>query len=270
MRIFFCLLFIIAINTIEVFPQKTDPYFSDKGGFGTTIINDNLLSAWWCEGAYKIMKDTPQATKTSKKIQLEAAGNEYEPFQLVLRSSDTIAGLHIKIDNLTGPDGEISSDNFELRLLEYVYIDKPTDSYAYEGYWPDPLPLMGDSITILPGENTTIWINLYIPPTSKPGTYNAIISLTANTRPYELPLTVKVWDFILPDTSSIRSGFGLSVDKIAAYHNITDSTDLNKVFDMYMQSFRDYKIAPYSFYYLNQIKKKIGGLKWSGEFMIQK
>lgn len=266
MRIKLSLLLVLTLNLFVVFPQKTDPYFKDSGGFGRVLINSDLITLWWCEGAYKLMKDTPLPQKKSNTIKLKAAGNEYEPFQLVINTTDTISNLNISIDNLISSDSEISSDNFTLRLVDYVRVSKPTDSYAYAGYWPDPLPLLGDSITINPGENKTIWFNLYIPASSKPGTYNTIIKLRSRAWSAEVPLTLDVWDFDLPDTSSIRSGFGLSVDKIAAYHNISDSTDLNKTFDLYMQAFRDYKISPYSFYYLSQIKKRTEGVSWKGGF----
>ncbi len=266
MRIKISLSLILILQAFSVFPQKTDPYFTDSGGFGRILTDNDLITLWWCEGAYKLMKDTPPPKIRSNTIRLKAAGNEYEPFQLIFKAADTLRNLYISIDNLTGPGGEISADNFGLRLVDYVRISKPTDSYAYPGYWPDPLPLLNDSIELYPGENTTIWFNLYIPPLSKAGNYNTLIRLRSDTWTAEIPLTVKVWDFSLPESSSIRSGFGLSVDKIADYHNISDSTDLALTFDMYMQAFRDYKISPYSFYYLSQINTHTEGVYWKGAY----
>jgi hypothetical protein len=264
MRRLISILLLSIVSAGCLFPQKTDPYHKESGGFGKILLNDKLNKLWWCEGAYKVMTDTPAPGKKSKRIEISAAGNEYEPFQLVFNPSDTLHNLNITIDNLQGTYGEISAENFEIRTVEYVRITKPTDSYGYSGLWPDPLPTMEKEIDIYPGINNTLWFTLYIPPTCLPGIYNTSLKITSDSWSAIIPISVTVWDFILPKEASIRSGFGLSVDKIAAYHNISNQDDLNITFDLYMQAFRDYKISPYNFYYLNKIEKMTSGINWTG------
>ena len=252
----------MAFTRLEA--QKTDPYHLDSGGFGRLIYNTGKLDIWWCEGAYKIMKNTRVPEQKGKIIELWSAKNEYEPFQLVFHSQDTIKNLALSVDDLKGPYGSISGNNIELRQLEYVRVTKPTDSYGYRGFWPDPLPQLPGKSIVTPGTNFTVWANVYIPATAMPGIYKGNIKISADDFKAELPLRITVWDFTLPTEPSMRSGFGLSVDKIADYHNITDRDELKTTFDLYMQAFREYKIAPYSFYYLYPVIKNTKGVSWQG------
>jgi len=246
--------------------QKCDPYHKETGGFGYLINSNYNADLWWCEGAYKVMRDTKVPKNKKKNIKLMSAKNEYESFQLILNVKDSINNLKISVSELVGSSGVIPASNIEIRNLEYVNVSSPTDSYGFAGLWPDPLPLAGESNDISPGHNHTFWLTVYTPAQTIPGIYKSSIELSSDTWSISIPLQHTVWDFTLPRQSSIRSGFGLSVDKIADYHNTTSRDSLVKVFDLYMDAFRKYRIAPYSFYYLHQIKKITEGVFWKGGF----
>lgn len=254
-------IFITGING-----QRVDPYHKNSGGFGYLVETTGDYSIWWAEGAYKIMRDAPHPSSLSEKISLWAAGNEYEPFQIIINPESRIEDVRITVSNLTGESGLIQADNITLRKVEYVKVTKPTDSYGYAGWWPDPLPLVDGPVTAYGGENSVFWLTVYVPAGTYPGSYKGNIKISTSDWNKTIPVELNVWDFELPASPSIRSGFGLSVDKIIDYHNLNTRDQNAKTFDLYMQAFRDYKISPYSFYALHPIKEDISGIFWDGGF----
>lgn len=248
----------------KLISQQTDPYFRESGGFGYNLGGGPDYSLWWCEGAYKIMKDSPVPQAEGDTIKLQAAGNEYEPFQVVFNPEGYTDSMQIRITDLWDGQNSINSASIELRKAEYVYISKPTDSYGFTGWWPDPLPLTGDYFNAEPGKNLTFWITVYVAPGTYPGNYTGNLIISWPDETIELPVMVSVWNFSLPEVPTIRSGFGLSVDKIIAYHNLSDPKDIDSTFGLYMNEFRKYRISPYYFYALSPVTETISGIEWEG------
>jgi len=255
---------IFFIVSLQLSGQKADPYHISSGGFGYLIEENPGISLWWCEGAYKIMRDTPSPASADDTIRLWSAANEYEAFQVVVNPSHRMENLRISSPGFVSESNRIDAAVLEFRLLEYVKVKQATDSYGFTGYWPDPLPEATGPVTAYGGENTTFWINVYVPPETAPGIYMGSIKLGNAEWNKEIPVKLEVWDFDLPRVSSLRSGFGLSVDKIARYHKLETEEDIKKTFDLYMQAFRDYRIAPYDPFYLYPVKEIVSGLEWEG------
>ncbi|MFO7852907.1 MAG: DUF4091 domain-containing protein [Bacteroidota bacterium] len=262
--LFLIILCLFLINVTNTYSQKTDPYLLAYNGFGKLIDKNPDISVWWCEGTYKVMRDTPLPLVQEDTISLWAARNEYEPFQLVIKPASRFENCRISISDLTCDNEVIDRQSLSIRKVDYVKITKPTDSYGYNGHWPDPLPAVNGPLTAFGGENTTFWITLYVPDTSPPGKYTGIIRIGNSGWKKEIPVKLTVWDFTLPKVPSVRSGFGLSVDKISEYHNLELQADIKKTFDLYMKAFRDYKISPYDPFYLYPIIEKVTGLEWEG------
>jgi len=228
------------------------------------LVKDPGRSLWWCEGAYKVMRDTPLPSAREDTILLWSAGNEYEAFQLVINTDSRMEDLRIISSDLVSGRNIIEKQSVEIRRVEYVKISKPTDSYGYSGYWPDPLPLVNGPTTAFGGENTTFWINIHVAGATPAGIYRGTITIGNAYWERAIPVKLTVWDFTLPEVPGVRSGFGLSVDKIAKYHNLKSSGDIRETFDLYMKAFRDYKIAPYDPFCLYPIVEKVSGLEWEG------
>ncbi|MEA1887109.1 MAG: DUF4091 domain-containing protein [Bacteroidota bacterium] len=258
------ILCLLSINLTNAYSQKTDPYLLAYDGFGKLIDKSGDISVWWCEGAYKVMRDTPLPSAQGDTIALWSARNEYEPLQLIIKPEARFENCRISVTDLVCDNGVIDRQSVSIRKVEYVKITKPTDSYGYSAYWPDPLPAVKGPVTAFGGENTTFWITFYVPATSPAGTYTGMIRIGNSEWKKEIPVKLTVWDFTLPEVPSLRSGFGLSVDKIADYHNLKLPADIKETFDLYMKAFRDYKISPYDPFYLYPIKEKVKGLEWEG------
>jgi len=260
----FSIINLILFPFSNIYGQRTDPYHLTTGGFGRLIDASPEISVWWCEGAYKIMRDTPLPSVREDTIILWSARNEYEPFQIVINPASRIENCRISVTDLISDKNRIDKKAVSIRKVEYVHITKPTDSYGFRGYWPDPLPVADSPVTAFGGENTTFWLTVFIPEETQAGTYRGMIRINNSKWSKEIPIKLNVWDFALPKLSTLRSGFGLSTDKIKDYHNLETQEDIRKTFDLYMKAFRDYRIAPYDPFYLHPIKVKVTGLEWEG------
>jgi hypothetical protein len=148
--------------------------------------------------------------------------------------------------------------------VEYVRVTVPTDEFGKAGDWPDPLPPYEGPFTASPGENQSIWVTVHIPAEAAAGGYRGSVRLSSGDWNREFAVIVDVWDFSLPQVSSVRSSFGISTEDIRRYHNLETREELEKVTDLYFQNLRDHRLAPTSPLGLYPMRVKINGLFWTG------
>ena len=86
-------------------------------------------------------------------VDIMAAKNEYEAFQVVISSGpdNQLRDVKIEITDLEGENGRIGKTNLEVFRVENIYVRKSSPRAAFgPGLFPDPLlpiihPLRGDS-----------------------------------------------------------------------------------------------------------------------------
>lgn len=247
--------------------EKADPYLLKYGGYGYLVQTDAVCSVWWAEGAYKVMKDAAVPAKTDGTIRLWSAKNEYESFMVVVKPSVRMEHFNIEVAELRDRKGNtISGENITIRKVEYVPVKKPTDAYGFRALWPDPLPLYQTSEALTPGVNQPFWITVKVPTTAKAGDYTGNILLQSGGWQHTVPIQLQVWNFALPETPAMRSGFGFYFGNVREYENLTTPDEEKKAFEYYMESFRDYKISPYNPFVFSPVKEHISGVAWQGGF----
>ncbi|MGV8090601.1 MAG: glycoside hydrolase domain-containing protein [Mangrovibacterium sp.] len=231
---------------------------------GLLLRTDALGSIWWTGSTCKVMRDAPVPAKKGKVV-LRAARNETEGFQLVLSPHKNVEDLTVSISDFGQKGGSlIPAGNVVIRKVEYVHVTKPSGRLHQAGWYPDPLPLPGQSFRAGAGVNTPLWLNVKVPKDASPGVYLARISLRSASWEASIPVELKVWDFSLPDVPLMRSGLGLSSGMIRQYHNLKNEEELKQVLDLYYQSFRDYRISPQQFFDRYPIRTTVKGAWWNG------
>ena len=219
--------------------EKCDPYMTLQGGYGYLAKSGPKADVWWAEGVYKPMKDTPVAQRPGRKIQLTTAKNEYESFIIVVSPKDSLRNVKVALRGL--PKGVEA----KVRKVEYVNVNTPSDSFGYTGQWPDPLPLYDVAEDLPAGENTSFWITIKTPAERRAGTYRGRVVLKGDGWKVRIPLRVKVRPFALPLGTSVSSGYGLWFDFIKDYENLKTIEQQKEVFYKYLDTYLDYRIAPY-------------------------
>jgi hypothetical protein len=184
---------------------------------------DNI-AAWPVNPIIKVFReDIPPGSIPEASI--SAARNETEPLQIALRSERIYKNIKIKIIAPQNKSGE-KLDSVKAFLVGYVPVDYPSNYYekkvpywylkypdepggsdGWAGFWPDPLlpPL---SFDLEPGRTQPVWIELFIPKGTGSGNYTGRIILSSNDEIIkEIPWTVTVYDFTLPDRNSFGALF---------------------------------------------------------------
>lgn len=157
-------------------------------------------------------------------VRLEMARNEYETRQLVFlpANGEGEITLEVSAGDLAGPQGAvIPAADIELRLVEEIDISGTTQfpGDKITGHWPDPL-VPNAPFTIKEGRLQCVWLTVKTGATAAPGEYQGRLAIKeSGGKEVSLPLTVNVWDFALPEKSSLKSLFGAWSHNWATFYN---------------------------------------------------
>lgn len=159
----------------------------------------------------KIRCDAPYDCNNKKReAVIYGAGNEDESFQLVVvpREKD-IKNFHIIASDLKSDDSVIGKDHISWKKVEYVNTEKELYPVEYVGLWPDPL-VAGDKTDIDAAHYAQpFWITVHIPEKTRPGIYRGNLLLCGDgVAATEIPFSVNVWNFSLPQCPTFRTAFG--------------------------------------------------------------
>ncbi|HZE95691.1 MAG TPA: glycoside hydrolase domain-containing protein [Planctomycetota bacterium] len=171
------------------------------------------------------------APGTVTEARLKASRNEVEAFQLVVRAGEGgLKGVKVEISDLKGETRSIERANIALYREQFIALKTPSPkSKEGPGVYPDALipeiipPPTGETpaapaapprVRAMPfavpaGLSQPLWIEVRVPKDAAPGDYMGTVKVSADgEKPVEVPVTLTVWDFVLPDTPSLRTNFG--------------------------------------------------------------
>ena len=188
-------------------------------------------SAWPVSTLAKVFQDDlPPETPSTKGVQIHAARNAWESFQVAVRTPADETRT-ICVTPLHGPDGRVL-DPPVLYRVGYVPIDFPIGYHnttappyrrflpasrgndGWPGWWPDPLerlPVehtpqgMTASLSLRKERTQPLWFDLQVPIDAVPGTYTGEIILDGTS----LPIDLTVWDFAMPGEKHLPALYDL-------------------------------------------------------------
>jgi hypothetical protein len=158
-------------------------------------------------------------------VALESAANEYESAKLVIvPQAAGVKGLAASVQgDLVGPDGaRIPAANIEVRRSGFVKttptIFTPVD---FVGEVEDPL--MPDGlIDIAAGRVQPVWFTVHVPEGTKPGLYETRVRLSGAGQVTELPLSLRVRAFALPETRTVSRQFYYWLPAVARWYGFRE------------------------------------------------
>ncbi len=219
------------------------PIHDDSYGFRLNGAED--CAVWWCDGTYKVGRERSVPVATNQAVSIAAARNEYEPFQLILRPQTGLSNVSIAMTDFISSDlagARISSTNVEVCLVDYVSLTRPTDATCETGDFPDPIVPLNGSISLAAGVNQPFWFTVYVPKDIPAGVYTATASINLGSSSIDVPVSLRVFGFTLPDTTHTRSVYGWYFEP--KWHALKDTTQQKTVVDLYMQNFARHRITP--------------------------
>ncbi len=222
-----------------------------------------------------LQHETPFGTPTAE---IAAARNEVESFQVVVAARGE--GLRVTsavLSELVGEGGaKFSGDSIRLYREEYVRVRMSTPRAELPpGLYPDALVPFIDPVTgnpILPrsrrqehwgeptittghdmyavpfdvfeGQNQPLWIDIHVPKGVPAGIYRGTIRVSADKGKAELPVTLTVWDFDLPDGPTHCNHFG-GFSGIASLFGVKrDSDEFREIEARYCQALAEHRLNP--------------------------
>ncbi len=80
----------------------------------------------------------------------------------------------------------------------------------------------GAPFSVAANQNQAVWVDIYVPRDALAGNYTGTIKVTENSvLRYSIPITLKVFDFTLPDTTHVKNGFYPERSSIAGRHGLS-------------------------------------------------
>ena len=186
------------------------------------------LRIWEVNPLVKVFPETaPQAEAGA--VSMELARNEYHAFELALRVSARHPAesnhVTVSVSPLRSRTGA-ELPPVKIDHVGYVPVDYPSAYYTSEapewcrkvpkgaaatdgwaGWWPDPLA-PASSVELRPERTETFWFTVHSPEQAKPGQYLGEVTFKSDAdEVLNLPLTVQVLPFALPETGKLRAIF---------------------------------------------------------------
>lgn len=179
---------------------------------------------WTTTTMDKVVREATPPPATGDSIQLYAAKNEFEPFQLVIHADADVAAT-LSMSAFTGP-GTVGAPT--IHRVGYVKIGAPSDaSSIMSPEIPDPLypTALGAMESVPGGQNQPFWLTVRVPADAAAGDYTATLTVTVNGASQDVPVKLHVFDFALPpqigfdgnwNASFQDLGGGESLEKVQA------------------------------------------------------
>ncbi len=180
---------------------------------------------------------------------LSAARNEYELFQIAVvnHSGNTLAG-EIIFSDWKSENKEDIRKNTKLYRQEFIHISRPSDHKSAAGLYPDALIPVMEKTDIFPGVNLFL-IELFVPEAAVPGNYQSRIKIVAGKAVRIFALKLRVWNFNLPQLTSLKTAFGIDFESICEKEKLEIYTPQAAAYFMkYYRLFSEHRISPVSVY----------------------
>lgn len=193
---------------------------------------------WTVSALVKVRPQDAAPSRAEQSADVYAARNEFEPFQLVLRAGAVaVNDVDVEVSDLRGPGGALlASRNITVYFERYMRLREPSTADSEAGEWPDPLIPRVDRYAgekrnafpfrLEPGRNQAVWIEVYVPLNTRPGVYSGQVRISVNGKTQaSVPVSLHVWNFALPSTSTLRNSFGFTATAALVQHRGKYSSD---------------------------------------------
>ncbi|MCL4217679.1 MAG: hypothetical protein KJ052_11845, partial [Candidatus Hydrogenedentes bacterium] len=175
------------------------------------------LDVWTESSLVDVLSDAQPGIDSVDGIRLYGARGEVEAFQLCLRTGKS--GVeYLRIEGGEAP-GRIPAP--ELFLVEYVQPSELSKRAAAT------VPIIPDVLRpfetlSLPAEQTrSVWVRYAFPRDVEPGIYETSLRVRISRfRGFEVPVTLEVFDWELPEQPALRSLFSLNRRSISQFYGL--------------------------------------------------
>ena len=185
-----------------------------------------LLTLFVVDSLIRISPTTPAPESPALSIEVWAARSEYESAQIGIRTSKETE-VTAELSALCFEEGEeLPRSRQTWNFLGPIPLTKNTPC-------PDPKRLSGrapcevyDPLreertwTVRPGRTEVLWLTFFVPADALPGTYRGSVAISAGEERHELPVTLTVWPFTVPEERHLSVTNWVNFDAVARSHGV--------------------------------------------------
>jgi len=191
------------------------------------FVHGNAM--WWANNADTLDPRRRGPRFGRQWIQLAAARNERESFQLAIASSGGLGGVVLAATDLahSQTDGVIAARQVTFQYVEQVNIAIPHPRGVAAGWYGDPL-VPWRSRNVPAGHTVTAWGTVDVDRSVEPGEYwGHVIATAADGTSLELPMRIEIFGFTLPEDLTMKAVLGGDIwSKVTkGYHRRSENTD---------------------------------------------
>jgi len=189
------------------------------------------FSIWVTHSLDAVFKDTQPPTQQDAAMSLMAAGGEYESAQVIIAPQQDLDGITASASSLAGPKGRIPASRVQCRFVGYQWVEENSKAAPPEevtrkapAWFPDPL-LEERSVAVKRGENQPLLVTVSVPRDASAGIYQGKVRVEAGSARRDVPLTVEVMPFNLPEKPSLYVTNWFSVAAICNKYKVQAYSD---------------------------------------------
>ncbi|HOY60690.1 MAG TPA: DUF6067 family protein, partial [Verrucomicrobiota bacterium] len=174
---------------------------------GTGAASESPRPTLWASDALtKVLRSAQPGRPGDNTLELAGARREVVSGQAVCASPGDVAAAQATISDLRHRvSGRlVPSSAVSLQWVRYIDITRnssiPPDERVVQApsSLPDPF-WEGQSIALKAGQAQPLWIEARIPEDAAAGDYEGLLTVHAEGASVELPVTLRVWDFEIPE-----------------------------------------------------------------------
>ena len=241
---------------------RASTYYDED--YGERLSAADGIVYWRTSSARKVPpRRRPPEVQSADGLVIRTAANESEAVQLVVFAKDELKNVRVALaGDLAAGAVRIPAASVDIRRVGYVHVTQPTDDSGCRAWWPDPLlPQDTAGCTVAANENQPFRVRVKPPKGTPRGVYRGTLAVMSSRGRQEIPLTVEVFGFTLPDTMTCETAFGFSAGTVFSYHRLKNIEQKRLVLDKYLRVLADNHISPYDPAPLDHWTVKWKGLK---------
>ena len=179
---------------------------------GRQLFEDDEFTLWSESSMCQVpASGLSEEMEEGQGIDLAAAANETESFQLVLTPKITLGEFSWEFPALKSGSAALPASVFSCRRVEFVRVGDARDP-RQKGLIADPLVACEGNWDLLEKRNTAFFITVKVPAGTPAGVYKGEIVLKRLGREKtRIPVSLKVWGFGLPRRSRLATFFYTSL-----------------------------------------------------------
>lgn len=193
-------------------------------------------------------KPVPAFLRGEDTVNLLSAINGHDACQVVLQAKENIESYEVETSDLVGNDGAIGKDNIRLYHCKYTLVKVNTDRFYGKGEGEYPNAILPFSAAMNYGENTvkkgntqSVLLSVYVPDTTKSGTYTGEVYVTVDGERVTIPMRVEVANVAIPAENHLRTLFLSDWD----WQGPSKEYDIRKYL-AYNDVLSEYRLSPYT------------------------